>query len=92
MAVRHAQVSVPTSAAVVASTATFSLRDGSGHYLTVQNNTATTIYLGGSGVTTSTYGYKLVADGVLQLFLTDDDAIYAVAGTSTTVSVLVTAS
>jgi len=92
MAVRHAQAAITTTAAIIAATDTFELRDGGGRYVTVQNTGSVTVYLGGSGVTTSTYGYKLVADGILQLFLTDDDSLYCIAGSSTTISVLTTAS
>jgi len=43
-------------------------------------------------VTTSAYGHKLIADGVLQLFLTDDDVLYCIAASSVTISVMTTAS
>lgn len=92
MAVRHYQAAITTSAAIIAATDTFELRDGGGRYVTVQNTGSVTVYLGGSGVTTSAYGHKLVADGILQLFLTDDDSLYCIAGSSTTISVLTTAS
>jgi len=92
MAVRHYQAAITTSAATIAATDTFELRDGGGRYVTVQNTGSVTVYLGGSGVTTSAYGHKLVADGILQLFLTDDDSLYCIAGSSTTISVLTTAS
>jgi len=92
MAVRHYQAAITTTAAIIAATDGFELRDGGGRYVTVQNTGSVTVYLGGSGVTTSTYGHKLVADGILQLFLTDDDSLYCIAGSSTTISVLTTAS
>jgi hypothetical protein len=92
MAVRHYQAAITTSAAIIAATDTFELRDGGGRYVTVQNTSASTVYLGGVGVTTSAYGHKLIADGVLQLFLTDDDVLYCIAASSVTISVLTTAS
>jgi hypothetical protein len=94
MAVRHYQVSVTTSAAAIGATDTYDVRerDGGGRTIIVQNTGSVTVYLGASGVTTTTYGHKLVADGVLQLFLTDDDALYVIAASSTTISVMTTAS
>jgi hypothetical protein len=50
------------------------------------------VYLGGVGVTTSAYGHKLIADAVLQLFLTDDDVLYCISASSVTISVMTTAS
>ena len=92
MAVRHYQAAITSTAAIIAATDGFELRDGGGRYVTVQNTGSVTVYLGGSSVTTSAYGHKLVADGILQLFLTDDDSLYCIAGSSTTISVLTTAS
>lgn len=52
MAVTHAQTTVSTTAATLG-------RVTSNEALTVQNNSAVTVYLGGPGVTTSAYGYAL---------------------------------
>jgi hypothetical protein len=94
MAVRHYSASVTSTASAIGSTDTYEVRerDGGGRSLTVQNNGATVVYLGGAGVTTSVYGFKLGADAVLQLFLTEDDVLYAIAASSTTISVMTTAS
>lgn len=91
MAVRHAQQSVTTTATEVAGTDTFELRDGGGRYVTVQNTGSVNVFLGGSGVTTSTYGHRLAANDVVQLYLTDNDQLFAIAGSSTTISLLWTA-
>jgi len=92
MAVRHAQAAITSTASAIAATDTFELRDGGGRYVTIQNTGSVTVFLGGSGVTTSAYGHKLVADGVVQLYLTDDDSLFCIAASSTTISVLTTAS
>lgn len=67
MAVTHAQTTVSTTAATLG-------RVTSNEALTVQNNSAVTVYLGGPGVTTSAYGYALAPGGVISVALLSVDA------------------
>lgn len=58
-------------------------RGGNGRDVTIQNNNATaTIMIGGAGVTTTNYGFKLVPGAAISFELDGDDAIWAVSGTS----------
>lgn len=57
----------------------------SGMDFTVQNIDATaTVYLGGEGVTSSSYGFKLTAGAAWSIELPPLDAIYAISGTDGT--------
>lgn len=85
MPIAHAIVTVGTDAVRLNRSET----DGSpGQTITVQNMTATPVYLGASTVTTVAYGHVLEQDGVLTIVLASGDDLYAVAGSETTVNVL----
>jgi hypothetical protein len=64
----------------------------SGLDVTVQNTDASNfIYVGGEGVTTSSYGFKIVPGGAISLDLNGQDALYAIASASNTkAAVLIT--
>lgn len=81
MAVTHAQTTVSTTAATLG-------RVTSNEALTVQNNSAVTVYLGGPGVTTSAYGYALAPGGVIAVDLPASNVLYAIAASSCVVGVL----
>lgn len=53
--------------------------------VTLTNEGANIVFVGGSGVTTSAYGAKMAANAVLTLELGLDDELYAIATTGTNV-------
>jgi hypothetical protein len=56
---------------------------GNGKDVTIQNNNATAnVFLGGPGVTTSDYGFKLVPNAAIAFELDGTDNIWAVSSTS----------
>lgn len=63
---------------------------GNGRDVTIQNNNASAIvYLGGPGVTTSDYGFKLLPNAAIAFELKGTDPIWAVGDTnSATVNIL----
>ena len=63
---------------------------GNGKDVTIQNNNASaTILLGGAGVTTSDYGFKIAPGVAISFELTGTDSIWAVSSTSSaTVNIL----
>ena len=87
MALAHSRVSVGTTATTLGSA-----RDGdpTGVNILIQNPDASvTVYIGGAGVTTSSYGFALLAGQVLSLPLHRGEVVYGVVATSTlTVNVL----
>ena len=55
----------------------------SGLDVTIQNvDASANVYLGGTGVTTSDYGYRLVPGAAWSVELADKDAIYAITDTN----------
>jgi len=57
----------------------------SGMDITIQNVHATaTVYIGGEGVTSSNYGYRLLAGTAISLELPGRDALYAISSTNAT--------
>lgn len=86
MALSHGIVSVGTTATLLS--ASTSGRDG--QTVLIQNPSAgATVYLGGSGVTTSSYGYSLTGGTAFTIELQDGEALYGVVASSTqNVSVL----
>lgn len=51
----------------------------SGMDITIQNvDVSATVYIGGEGVTTSDYGFKLPAGGAISFELPPKDALYAI--------------
>jgi len=88
MAIRHAIVSVGTSATLLTVALEGGGKDGS--TILVQNPTGgQAVFIGGSGVTTASYGYKLAIDSTITIELNQDEALYAVvAATTQSVAVL----
>jgi hypothetical protein len=96
MAVKHSTVVVGASATPLIG----SIDDTDGtpdrsevaRTLTVQNaENGATVYIGGPGVTTTSYGYRLKADQAVAFDLTAGDEPYAVTATSQAVTTLHTA-
>ena len=86
MAVSHARVSVGTTATKL--TSDFDGKDG--QTINVQNPAGgADVYLGGEGVTTTSYGFLLGAGISFSVELQDDEKLYAVVTTGTqTVNIL----
>jgi hypothetical protein len=86
MAVSHARVSVGTTATQL--TSDYDGKDG--QTINVQNPAGgADVYLGGAGVTTTSYGYLLKAETNFSVELQDDEKLYAVVASSTqTVNIL----
>ena len=63
---------------------------GNGKDVTIQNNNATaSILIGGEGVTTSDYGFKLLPNAAIAFELVGTESLWAVSSTSSaTVNVL----
>jgi hypothetical protein len=80
MALQHAQVSVGTTATLLS--AAEAGRDG--QTLLVQNPSGgANVYIGGAGVTTTSYGYLLVAGSAFAIDLQAGEGIYGVVASST---------
>ena len=86
MAIGHERVSVGTTATLLSSA--YAGRDG--QTVLVQNPAAgATVYLGGTDVTTSSYGYSLAGGTDVSIDLQNGESLYAVVASSTqTVNVL----
>ena len=86
MAVSHARVSVGTTATKL--TSDYDGKDG--QTINVQNPAGgADVYLGGEGVTTTSYGFLLGAGISFSVELQDDEKLYAVVTTGTqTVNIL----
>ena len=84
MAVSGAIMPITTARSVI------SLSGGSrGQKIYIQNASAAVIYLGGSDVTTSAYGWALPATtGTLTVELEYGESLYAIAGSSVNLNVL----
>jgi hypothetical protein len=88
MSLAHERVSVGTTATKISSD--YSGKDG--QTISIQNpSTSVVVYLGGEGVTTTSYGYALggVTVSDMSIDLQDGEKLYAVVASSTqTVNVL----
>ena len=86
MSLAHERVSVGTTATQLSSN--YSGKDG--QTVSVQNPSASvTVYLGGEGVTTTSYGFALGVLSDMSIDLQDGEKLYAVVASSTlTVNVL----
>jgi hypothetical protein len=86
MAVSHSRVSVGTTATKL--TSDYDGKDG--QTINVQNPAGgADVFLGGEGVTTSSYGFLLGAGISFSVELQDDEKLYAVVASSTqTVNIL----
>jgi hypothetical protein len=80
MALQHAQVSVGTTATLLS--AAVAGRDG--QTLLVQNPSGgVNVFIGGAGVTTSSYGYLLTGGSAFAIDLQAGEGIYGVVASST---------
>ena len=80
MALKHAQVTVGTTATLLSSASAG--RDGQS--VLVQNPTGgVNVYIGGAGVTTTDYGYLLLAGSAFAIDLQNGEGIYGVVASST---------
>jgi hypothetical protein len=80
MAVTHQRVSVGTTATQL----TLDNDGKDGQTVNVQNPVgAVSVYLGGAGVTTTSYGYLLSAGADFSIQLDDDEKLYAVVASGT---------
>jgi hypothetical protein len=86
MAIGHERVSVGTTATKLGDAE----RDRDGFTIMVQNPSGgASLYVGGPGVTTASYGYEVVAGAEVGVELLKDEELYAVvASGSQTVNVL----
>jgi hypothetical protein len=86
MSLAHERVSVGTTATQLSSN--YAGKDG--QTVSVQNpSSSVTVYLGGEGVTTTSYGYALGVLSDMSIDLQDGEKLYAVVASSTqTVNVL----
>lgn len=86
MAIAHERVVVAATATKVADAE----RDRDGFTVMVQNPAGgASVFIGGPGVTTSSFGYEVVAGAEIGVELTKDEELYAVVATGTiTVNVL----
>jgi hypothetical protein len=80
MAVTHNIVSIGTTATVISTAA----NDRDGHSVLVQNPSAsTTVYIGGAGVTTASYGVALAGGADISIDLLQGEVLYGVVTSST---------
>ncbi len=80
MALSHAIVSVGTTATLLSS----STAGRDGQTVLVQNPSGgATVYLGGTGVTTSSYGFLLESGVAFAIDLQDNESLYGVVASST---------
>ena len=86
MSLSHERVSVTTAATQLSSN--YAGKDG--QTVSVQNpSTSVTVYLGGAGVSTASYGYALGTSSDMSIDLQDGEILYGVVASSTlTVNVL----
>lgn len=80
MAVTHQRISVGTTATQL----TLDSDGKDGQTINVQNPTGSVnVFLGGAGVTTSSYGYQLAVGSDFSIQLDDDEKLFAVIATGT---------
>jgi hypothetical protein len=80
MAIAHAQVTVGTTATLLSA----AVVGRNGQTVLVQNPAnGVNVYIGGAGVTTSSYGYLVVGGSAFAIDLADQESIYAVVATGT---------
>jgi len=82
MSIAHAIVSVGTSATLLTVATAGGGKDGS--TILIQNPAGgQAVFIGGAGVTSSSYGYKLAIDSDMSIELNQDEAVYGVVASST---------
>ena len=80
MAVTHNIVSVGATATIISNAA----NDRDGHSVLVQNPSASvTVYIGGAGVTTTSYGVALAGGADISIDLLQGEVLYGVVASST---------
>lgn len=85
MAVNHRVVSLNNETPIAVSVT----GNHSGRDITIQNiSTTATVYLGGSNLTTTDFGYKLAPNSAWSVELRKEDVIYAVSSETSDVAVL----
>lgn len=85
MAVTHEIVTVGESPVIVGPSGNHAGRD-----ITIQNlSQSTNVYLGGQGVTTTNFGYKLIPNSAWSVELKAKDIIYAVCESEADVAVFI---
>jgi hypothetical protein len=80
--IKHGLVSVGTTATALNTADTSTTAQRATLLVTCPSGGAT-VYLGGAGVTTTSYGYALAASGELSIDILGDEVLYAVVATST---------
>ena len=82
MAINHAIVSVGSTATLLTVATSGGGKDGS--TILIQNPTGgQAVYIGGAGVTTSSYGFILAVNSNMSIELNQDEAVYGVVASST---------
>ncbi len=82
MAINHGIVSVGATATLLTVAASGGGKDGS--TILIQNPTGgQSVYLGGAGVTTASYGHILASGSSIAIELNQDEALYGVVASST---------
>jgi hypothetical protein len=82
MAINHAIVSVGATATLLTVAASGGGKDGS--TILIQNPTGgQAVFLGGAGVTSSSYGYRLASGSDMSMELNQDEEVYGVVASST---------
>ena len=82
MAIAHGIVSVGSTATLLTVAASGGGKDGS--TILIQNPSGgQAVYIGGAGVTTSSYGYILAVNSNISIELNQDEAVYGVVASST---------
>ena len=82
MAINHAIVSVGSTATLLTVAASGGGKDGS--TILIQNPSGgQAVYIGGAGVTTSSYGFILAVNSDMSIELNQDEAVYGVVASST---------
>lgn len=80
MALSHSRPTVSATASAIVGDS----NDRSGQSIVIQNPSAgATVYLGGSGVTSSTYGYALAGGSDLSIDLSPGESLYAITASGT---------
>jgi hypothetical protein len=85
MTVRHSVVTVGTTATLLSDPAQ-DLATNKTHRIFIQNPSSgqnNTVYVGGEGVTSTSYGFTLGAGDFLEITMDSDEEIYAVVATGT---------
>jgi len=84
MSLSHSLVTLSTTAQIISIAAEDEIPYANELSISVQNTDASiVVYLGGAGVTSSSYGYKLLPGTVFTADISPNDELYAVAASGT---------